>query len=93
MCAAGGSKLTKFISNHPNVLSAIPEEDRKVGVKDQNLFTGMVPEERAQCVLLNTDNDTLCFNRNIMDKPLTRRGLLGILSSLYDSLGRCYHFC
>ena len=35
MCAAGGFKLTKFISNHPDVLSAIPEEDRKVGVNSK----------------------------------------------------------
>ena len=79
MCAAGGFKLTKFISNHPDVLSAIPEEDRKVGVKDQDLSTGKVPEERGLGVLWNTDNDTLCFNINIMEKPLTRR-LLAMLS-------------
>ena len=87
MCAAGGFKLTKFISNHPDVLSAIPEEDRKVGVKDQDLLTGKVPEERAMGVLWNTDNDTLCFNINIMEKSLTRRGLLAMLSSIYDPLG------
>ena len=86
-CAAGGFKLTKFISNHPDVLSAIPEEDRKVGVKDQDLLTGKVPEERALGVLWNTDHDTLCFNINIMAKPLTRRGLLAMLSSIYDPLG------
>ena len=86
MCAAGGFKLTKFISNPPNVLSAIPEEDRKVGVKDQDLLTGKVPEERALGVLWNTDNDTLCFNIDIMDKSLTRRGLLAMLSSIYDPL-------
>ena len=87
MSAAGGFKLTKFISNHPDVLSAIPEEDRKVGVKDQDLLTGKVPEERALGVLWNTDNDTLCFNINIMEKSLTRRGLLAMLSSIYDPLG------
>ena len=87
MCAAGGFKLTKFISNPPNVLSAIPEEDRKVGVKDQDLSTGKVPEERGLGVLWNTDNDTLCFNINIIEKSLTKRRLLPMLSSTYDPLG------
>ena len=86
-CTAGGFKLTKFISKHPDVLSAIREEDRKVGVKDQDLLTGKVPEERALGVLWNTDKDTLCCNINIMEKPLTRRGLLAMLSSIYDPLG------
>ena len=83
----------KLISNHPNVLSAIPEEDRKVSVKNQDLLTGKVPEKKTLGVLWNTDNDTLCFNSNIMNIPLTRGGLLAMLSSLYDPLGRCYHFC
>ena len=83
----------KLISNHPNVLSAIREEDRKVGVKNQDLLTGKVPEKKTLGVLWNTDNDTLCFNTNIMNIPLTRGGLLAMLSSLYDPLGRCYHFC
>ena len=92
MCAAGGFKLTKFISNYPDVLSVIPEEDRKVGVKDQDLLTGKVPEERALGVLWNTDHDTLCFNINIMAKPLTRRELLAMLSSIYDPLGLVSQF-
>ena len=37
VCAAGGFNLTKFISNHPVVLAAIPEEDRKVGVKEHDI--------------------------------------------------------
>ena len=69
------------------MLSAITEEDRKVGVKHQDLLTGKVPEERALGVLWNTDNHTLCFNINIKDKPLTRTGLLTMLSSTYDPLG------
>ena len=69
----------QIYQQYPDVLSAIPEEDRKVGVKDQDLLTGKVPEERALGVLWNTDNDTLCFNINIMEKPLTRR-LLAMLS-------------
>ena len=76
----------QIYQQYPDVLSAIPEEDRKVGVKDQDLLTGKVPEERALGVLWNTDNDTLCFNIDIMDKSLTRRGLLAMLSSIYDPL-------
>ena len=59
MCAAGGFKLIKFISNHPDVLSAIPKENRKVGVKDQHLLTGKALEERALGLLWNTNSDTL----------------------------------
>ena len=88
-----GVDVFKLISNHPNVLSAIPEEDRKVGVKNQDLLTGKVPEKKTLGVLWKTDNDTLCFNTNIMNIPLIRGGLLAMLSSLYDPLGRCYHFC
>ena len=47
MCAADGFKLIKFIINRPDMLSAIPEEDRKVSLKDQDLLTGKAPEERA----------------------------------------------
>ena len=47
MCAADGFKLIKFIINHPDMLSAIPKEDRKVSLKDQDLLTGKAPEERA----------------------------------------------
>ena len=44
VCAAGGFNLTKFISNHPVVLAAIPEEDRTVGVKEHDILTGKVPD-------------------------------------------------
>ena len=47
------------MSNHPYVLFAIIEENRKVGVKDKDLLTEKVPEERALGDLWNTSNDTL----------------------------------
>ena len=52
--AASGFTLTKFISNHPDVLAAITEEHRKLDAKDQDLLTGKVPEERVL--------DIYCFN-------------------------------
>ena len=87
MCAAGGFKLTKFLSNNPEVLELIPEEDRRIGVKNQDLLAGKLPEEKALGVLWNTNEDTLGFRITLMEKPLTRRGLLAMLSSVFDPLG------
>ena len=33
------------------------------------------------------ENDTLGFKVNLKEKPLTRRGVLSVLSSIYDPLG------
>ena len=38
MSKAGGLHLTKFISNGKEVLTTIPEEDRRQGVKNQDLI-------------------------------------------------------
>ena len=56
-------------------------------MKDQDLFTGQIPEEKALGVLKNTDNDIFDFNINVMDKTLTRGGLLVMRRLVYDPLG------
>ena len=56
-------------------------------MKDQDFFTGQIPEEKALGVLKNTDNDIFDFNINVMDKTLTRGGLLVMGRLVYDPLG------
>ena len=46
MCKAGGFHLTKFISNSKKLLLLIPESQRRIGVKDQDL-SGQLPNEKA----------------------------------------------
>ena len=87
MCAAGGFNLTKFTSNSKEVLKTIPEERRKKGVKNQDLVSGDIPEEKALGVHWNVEEDVLGFQIELKEKPLTRRGLLSTLSSVYDPLG------
>ena len=87
MCAAGGFKLTKFISNRIEVLNAIPEEDRRTEVKDCDLLGGKLPVARSLGVLWNTESDIFGFKVVLENKPLTRRGMLSALSSIYDPLG------
>ena len=41
---------------------------------------------------VDVENDTLEFKVNLKEKPLTRRGVLSILSSIYDPLGLCAPF-
>ena len=83
----GGFKLTKFISNSREVLTTIPEERHHQKIKDQDLNIGDLPVERALGVHWNIKNDHLGFKVNLKNKPLTRRGLLSTISSVYDLLG------
>ena len=87
MCQKGGFKLTKFISNSREVLTTIPEERHHQKIKDQDLNIGDLPVERALGVHWNIENDYLGFKINLKDKPLTRRGMLSTVCSVYDLLG------
>ena len=86
MSQKGGFNLTIFASSSKRVLQSIPDKDRKMGVKNRDLL-GSLPEERALGVLWNVETDTLGFKVNLKEKPLTRRGVLSIFSSIYDPLG------
>ena len=86
MCQEWGFNLTKFASSSKRVLQSIPEKDRKIGVKNNDLL-GSLPEERALGVQWNVENYTLGIKINLKEKPLTRRGVLSVLSSSYDPLG------
>ena len=87
MCAAGGFKLTKFISNNEAVLKSIPEEHRRKGVKDNDLCNGELTTDCALGVRWNIETDMLEFRVSLKDKLLTRRGLLSLPSLVYDPLG------
>ena len=86
MCQEGDFNLTKFASSSIKVLQSIPEKERKIGVKNSDLLRSLL-EKRALGVLWNVENDTLGFKVNLKEKPLTRRRVLSVLSSIYDPLG------
>ena len=87
MCAAGGFKQTKFISNSKSVLMSIPEDKRREGVKDYDLIKEKLPSERALGVHWNVETDEIGFKVSLKEKKTTKRGMLLILSSFYDPLG------
>ena len=84
ICTKRGMRLHKFISNSKEVIAKIAPEDRAKGVKDLDLYGNVLPIERAQWCM---ESDNFQFWIVLQDKPLTRRGILSTVSSVYDPLG------
>ena len=87
LLAKGGFNLHKFISNSKNVIKAIPEEQQASSIKELDLSRDVLPIEKALGVQWCMQSDSLQFRVVLKDKPLTRRGILSSISSIYDPLG------
>ena len=87
LCQKGGFRLHKFTSNSREVVSSVPEEDRAVDAKDHLLVSNDTAVERALGVHWCIESDTLQFRIIMQDKPLSRRGILSTVSSVFDPLG------
>ncbi|XP_028394495.1 uncharacterized protein LOC114518689 [Dendronephthya gigantea] len=86
-CAKGGFRLTKFTSNNRALLASIPEEERAKEVKCLDLTHDTLPIQRTLGVLWCIESDQFQFRITLSTKPLTRRGVLSVVSSVYDPFG------
>ena len=85
LCSSGGFNLTNFVCSNTNVINSIPISKRSgIVVKE---FNKVEPIERALGVHWCLDADTLGFRITLQDSPLTRRGILSTISSIYDPFG------
>ena len=87
LCASGGFHLTKWASNSRAFLMTVPENERAKEVKDLDLAKDALPVERALGVLWCIESDCFKFRVNLSRKAVTRRGVLSVVSSIYDPLG------
>ncbi|XP_063872995.1 uncharacterized protein LOC135107264 [Scylla paramamosain] len=89
LCYKGGFNLHKFLSNNKDVLAAISPHERADGIKslDFSKNEDTLPIERTLGVEWCIESDTFQFRIKLKDKPLTRRGILSTVSSIYDPLG------
>ncbi|XP_067945160.1 uncharacterized protein [Watersipora subatra] len=85
ICEKGNLRLHKFISNSSAILTALPESERSV--QNTELFAGNLPEQRTLGLQWSTRNDVFKFINNVKTKPDTKRGILSVVSQLYDPLG------
>ena len=86
LCAEGGLRLHKFSSNSSEVLKAIPPEDRAAKSKE-SLLDKEPDTERVLGIHWNVTADSLGFKIHLQERPPTRRGILSIVSQVYDPLG------
>lgn len=82
----GGFKLRKWISNSKMIMDSIPKEDR-IETEHVNLDYGTPSVERVLGVIWSIKEDAFKMQITVSDKPLTRRGILSMVCSLYDPYG------
>lgn len=87
LCARGGFRLNKWVSNSKALLPSLPEGDCAKKVKDLDLDQGIMSVERALGVQWCIKTDSFKFKIELQEKPLTHRGILSMVSSIYDPLG------
>ena len=87
LCKLGGFRLTKWLSNSKAVLETIPEEEKAAGVRDLDMSKEALPIERTLGLSWNADKDVFSFKIDIPELEPTRRGILSMVSRIYDPLG------
>ena len=85
LLAKRGFRLQKWLSNNDKVLQEIPESERSSSAQGHTLEDST--KERLLGMLWKLKEDAFTFSVNLPEKPLTCRGILSALSSLYDPLG------
>ena len=87
MCEDGGFNLTKLVSSDTDILQSLPSSKLAPSLQECDLSKGPMPIERALGVLLCLESDEIKFVLLFNDVPLSRRGMLSTISSIYDALG------
>ena len=87
-----GFNLTKWISNDQEVLESIPACDRAKDVKELDPTRDALPIERALGVSWFVETDKFGFKICVKKRPCTRRGILSVVSSIYDPLAMAAPF-
>ena len=87
LLACGGFNLTKWSSSSRQVLDSIPQAERSKELKNINIQDDTLPVERTLGLEWHIESDVFRFKISKKEKPATRRGILSIISSIFDPLG------
>lgn len=85
LCSHGKLRLHKFVCNNREVMDSVPPSEMS---KDIDLFKDHTPNQRTLGLEWDVETDQLRFNSSVIsEKPQTRRGLLSVVSQIFDPLG------
>ncbi|XP_053733153.1 uncharacterized protein LOC128765925 isoform X1 [Synchiropus splendidus] len=87
LCALGGLRLHKFVSNSKLVLESLPQSECAIHLQDLDLNLNEPKTERALGIHWHPESDTLRFQNYLKGQPESRRGILSTVASIYDPLG------
>ena len=87
LCERKGFKVHKILSNSIDVVKSVPMDSRCVGLQSLDVGTGDLPVQRTLGVQWNVETDMLSIQVRPREKQLNRRGILSIVSSVFDPLG------
>ena len=85
LLSRGCFRLTKWNSTSQKLTKSLPESDRAEKIKELNFDKLSI--ERGLGVQWNVSTDQFEFSIVIQDRPLTRRGILSVVSSVFDPFG------
>jgi hypothetical protein len=80
-----GFHLTKWVSNSEEVRQNIPHNELAQSMQNYEMDASV--QERAIGVQWNVTTDKFGFQVKLKEKPQTRRGILSVVSSLFDPCG------
>ena len=87
LCSTGKLRLHKFISTSEEVMATIPKEECVAAAKDLDMALGEHHVERALGIQWCVTSDEFQFRVVVKQNPLTRRGVLSTVASIFDPLG------
>ncbi|XP_053375012.1 uncharacterized protein LOC128547190 [Mercenaria mercenaria] len=83
----GNLRLHKIASNSEGVMKAFPKEDLAKELQDIKIGSDTLPTQRSLGMNWNLETDTFTYTVSKEEKPVTRRGVLSTVNSLFDPLG------
>ena len=82
-----GFHLNGIVSNSRLVLASVPREVLADEYQAIDFGNDDLPQDRVLGVIWQVHEDCFKFRVTLIDRPLTRRGLLSVIGGIYDPLG------